>query len=310
MIKFLISIFIILFIFSCKEIQKKQITNKINNSINKIEKIIEKNKNTNQENNKKNIKKNDTIFYYIGEPYFIEGVEYIPKEDYTYSEIGISSFYGKELHNVKTINNDINKVTELLGRHKTLPIPSMVKITNLDNGLSINIKIIDRHDDNTSLIQVSRKVAQLLGFYRDKLATVRVDILSDASKQWKNVSISLNEPKFNETISSAPTESVSISDIDDSEFSNKTNNINDIEPIEILSEQINDYELYLKVFNFKNYSDIQSIMQNLSDNNNYTSEKNNQYYDLIIGPIEKTEINNLVSYFISKGYKETKIIIN
>ena len=54
------------------------------------------------------------------------------------------------------ITNDINKVTELLGRHKTLPVPSMVNITNLDNGLSINIKIIDRHEDNTALIQVSR----------------------------------------------------------------------------------------------------------------------------------------------------------
>ena len=173
-------------VISCKEIQKKQFSNQVNNGLKKIEeKIQEKNEKT------KFIKEdqinNNSIFYYIGEPYFIEGVKYIPEENYNYSEIGLSTFYGKELHNIKTINNDINKVTELLGRHKTLPIPSMVKITNLDNGLSINIKIIDRHDDNTSLIQVSRKVAQLLGFYKDRVATVRVDILSDSSKQWKNV---------------------------------------------------------------------------------------------------------------------------
>ena len=210
MIKFLISFIVILSIISCKEIQKKQINSKINDGIKKIEEIIEKKEINKKENNNIITNNNDIIFYFIGDPYFIQGVEYVPKEDYNYSEIGLSTFYGKELHNVKTINNDYNKVTELLGRHKTLPIPSMVKLTNLDNGLSINIKIVDRHNDNTTLIQVSRKVAQLLGFYKDKIATVRVDILSDPSKQWKNVSMSLNEPDFDKTLSSAPTDIVSI----------------------------------------------------------------------------------------------------
>ena len=97
-------------------------------------------------------KKSDNIFYYVGDPYYIEGVKYTPEENYNYTEVGLSTFYGKELHNVRTVNNDFNKVTELYGRHKTLPIPSMVKVTNLDNGFSINIKIIDRHDDNAALI--------------------------------------------------------------------------------------------------------------------------------------------------------------
>ncbi len=308
MIKFLISIVIIFIsISSCKEVQKNNITSKVNIGIEKIEKIIEKK----QDEDLILPKSKDNIFYYVGEPYFIEGVEYIPMEDYNYSEIGISTFYGKELHNIKTINNDLNKVTELLGRHKTLPIPSMVKVTNLDNGLSINIKIIDRHNDNATLIQVSRKVAQLLGFYKNKIATVKVDVLSDASKQWKNVSLSLNEPEFDETITSAPTEVVSISDIDNVN-DNKENRIsNDFEPIELSSEQVNEFQLFLKIFNFNNYSDIKTIMNSISTNNiKYVSEKNGLYYDLILGPIDKSEINNLVSYFISKGYKETKIILN
>ncbi len=310
MIKFLISIFIITTFVSCKEIQKNSITSKLNTGINKIEKVIEKNENK-KNNNEINISNNnDSIFYYIGEPYFIEGVKYVPEENYNYSEIGIASFYGKELHNVKTINNDINKVTELLGRHKTLPIPSMTKITNLDNGLSINIKIIDRHNDNTSVVQVSRKVAQLLGFYKDKIATVRVEVLPDSSKQWKNVSMSLNEPEFNETISSAPTEIVSISDIDNLNTNADNNNLDYSEPIELNTEQVDDYKLFLKVFNFNNYADIQSIILSMPMNIKHTSEKNNQNYDLILGPIEKNEINNLVSYFISKGYKETKILLN
>ncbi len=307
MIRFLISIFIIFFTYSCKEIQNKKISLNVNDGIKKIEKIIEKK--DNNENLLDN-KKNDTIFYYIGDPYFIEGVEYFPEENYKYSEIGISTYYGKELHNIKTINNDYNKVTELLGRHKTLPIPSMVKITNLDNGLSINIKIIDRHNDNASLIQVSRKVAQLLGFYKDKIATVRVDILSDASKQWKNVSLSLNEPEFDQTVSSAPTDVVSISNLDSSPDNINNNNSNISDPIEISSEEIQDFKLFLKVLNFNSYSEIQTIIENLNINVEYTTEKNGSFFDLTLGPLDKKEINNLVSYFISKGYKETKIILN
>ena len=311
MIKFLISIVTILYLNSCKEVNRSNFSSKIEKNINKVETIIDKKSIENKISTQNKIKLNNKIFYYIGDTYFIEGVKYVPEENYNYSEIGLSTYYGKELHNTKTINNDFNKVTELLGRHKTLPIPSMVKITNLDNGLSINIKIIDRHNDNASLIQVSRKVAQLLGFYKDKIATVRVDILSDASKQWKSVSLSLNEPEFNETISSAPTETVSISNIDNS-YDNDDGNgngVNDPEPIEILSEDIDDFDLFLKIFNFKDYQSIKSTVSLIPNDIKYTSEKNGQFYDLILGPVSKSEINNMVSYFISKGYKETKIIL-
>ncbi len=293
---------------SCKEISQDQIKLKVNTSLDKIESIVEK---KNIKTSKNKITKNniEKIYYFLEDTYFIEGVKYTPRENYNYSEIGISTFYGKELHNVKTINNDLNKVTDLLGRHKTLPIPSMVKITNLDNGLSINIKIVDRHKDNAALIQVSRKVAQLLGFYKDKVATVKVDILPDASKQWKNVLISLNEPEFDKTISSAPTEKVSISEIN-SDFENIDSNIeNSSDPIELLSEEINDYNLFLKVYNFKNYNDVNIVINTLNTDIKYTTENNGSDYNIIIGPLDKFEINNLVSYFISKGYKDTEIII-
>jgi len=308
--KYLINLILVLFLFSCNELDLNNVSDVVENSANKIEKIID---NTKEDKKEKNLSKNkqikDNIFYYVGEPYFIEGVSYTPEENYNYSEIGLSSFYGKELHNIKTINNDTNKVTELLGRHKTLPVPSMVKVTNMENGLSINVKIIDRHDDNAVIIQVSRKVAQLLGFYKSKLATVKVEILSDASKQWKSVANSLNEENFDETISSAPTDIVSIEEIDEIiENNNETNTIVE-DPIELKSEKIIDFKLYLRVTGFENYESIQSVLDDYDKNLKYTSEKNNSEYDVIIGPLENKEANNLVSYFISKGYKENEILI-
>ena len=287
------------------------VTSVVENSADKIEEIIDIKTEEKKENiNSVKVSKPPIIFYYIGEPYFIEGVNYVPEENYNYSEIGLSSFYGKELHNIKTINNDTNKVTELLGRHKTLPIPSMVKVTNMDNGLSINVKIIDRHDDNAVVIQVSRKVAQLLGFYKSKIATVKVEILSDASKQWKNVVKSMNDENFDKTISSAPTDIVSIIDIDETLETVENQNEIKLEPIELKSEKIDDFKLYLKIKGFENYEKIRFLIDNYDSKLNHTSEKNNSKYDLIIGPIENTEANKLVSYFITKGYKETEIFID
>ena len=308
--KLIISLFFI-FLFSCDNISNNKVVNKLENAKNIIEdktkenvaKIVEPKKNLDKENST-----SENIFYLIGDPYFIEGVKYTPKEDYSYSEVGLATFYDKELHNQKTLNNDLNKVTELLGRHKTLPLPSIVKITNLENGLSLTIKVIDRHDDNASVIQVSRKVAQLLRFYKNKIARVKVEILSDPSKQWKNVTMSINDEDFNSTVESAPTEIVSISNIDDDNEESSLQE--DIEqPIELGFEKVENLELFLHINNFKNYEDIQKIVNEIQLKEKFTSENMGDFYKLIIGPIENEVANKLVSTFILKGYKENEIIL-
>ena len=308
--KLIISLFFI-FLFSCDNISNNKVVNKIENAKNIIEdktkenvaKLVEPKKNLDKENST-----SENIFYLIGGPYFIEGVKYTPKEDYSYSEVGLATFYDKELHNQKTLNNDLNKVTELLGRHKTLPLPSIVKITNLENGLSLTIKVVDRHDDNASVIQVSRKVAQLLRFYKNKIARVKVEILSDPSKQWKNVTMSINDEDFNSTVESAPTEIVSISSIDDDNEESSAQE--DVEqPIELGFEKVENLELFLHINNFKNYEDIQKIVNEIQLKEKFTSENMGDFYKLIIGPIENEVANKLVSTFILKGYKENEIIL-
>ena len=200
----------------------------------------------------------DGIKYVLGNTYYIEGVEYKPKENYNYNKIGLASFYGPELHKIKTINNDYNNVTELLGRHKTLPIPSIVKITNLENGLSLTLKINDRHKENSTLIQVSRKASQLLKFYKNKITKVRIEVLSDPSKQMKVVTESMTEPSFNKTINASPTENVTISDLNENITIEKKINILD-GPIVIGFEKIQNKNLFLKVFDFQSYEELKKI---------------------------------------------------
>ena len=312
--KLIISLLFFLLI-SCEQISKEEVINTIENT---KDTIVAKTVKSPDISNKVIIKveENKTnknrIFYLIGEPYYIEGVKYVPEENYSYEEIGLATFYDKELHNKKTANNDLNKVTELLGRHKTLPLPSIVKITNLENGLSLTIKIIDRHDDNTSIIQVSRKVAQLLRFYKNKITKTKVEILSDPSRQWKNVTMSINDKDFNNTVESAPTEIVSISDIDEdlNTFEDKTEDIKIEQPIELGFEEVDDLDLYLHVNNFKNYQEIKNIINEINLSDKYTSENIGNFFKLIIGPIDNKTGDKLLSTFIGKGYKESKLILN
>ena len=312
--KLIISLLFFLLI-SCEQISKEEVINTIENT---KDTIVEKTVKSPDISNKAIIKveenkiNKNSIFYLIGEPYYIEGVKYVPEENYSYEEIGLATFYDKELHNKKTANNDLNKVTELLGRHKTLPLPSIVKITNLENGLSLTIKIIDRHDDNTSIIQVSRKVAQLLRFYKNKITKTKVEILSDPSRQWKNVTMSINDKDFNNTVESAPTEIVSISDIDEdlNTFEDKTEDIKIEQPIELGFEEVDDLDLYLHVNNFKNYQEIKNIVNEINLLDKYTSENIGNFFKLIIGPIDNKTGDKLLSTFIGKGYKESKLILN
>tara|TARA_B100000965_G_scaffold373407_1_gene363834 strand:+ start:263 stop:1183 length:921 start_codon:yes stop_codon:yes gene_type:complete len=298
--------FIIFILLSSCQIKKIETSNITKIVEEKKEIILDKVK---KKKNKKEISNNNVIKYHIGEPYFIEGVKYIPKEEYNYDKDGLASFYGKELHNVKTINNDLNKVTELLGRHKTLPLPSTVKITNLENGISLIIKINDRHEDNLSEIQVSRKVAQLLKFYKNKIARVNIKIMSEPSKQMKIVTSSMNDPNFSKTVSSAPTEIVTITDLNEN-VDNTLNNVTNPEiPIEITQEEVSDKELFLKIYNFKSYDDAKKIINKLDIKFNNTIENEGSSYSILLGPLENDNVNNLVSSFISSGYKQTEIII-
>ena len=304
MIKLLISFLFFIYLFSCKTIEKPKLSNIVEKSKEKVIKTLS----SNEKETKVSNKEENFIYYLIGDSYFIEGVKYIPEENYLYNKTGLATYYGKELHNVKTANNDLNKVTELLGRHKTLPLPSVVKVTNLENGLSLVIKIVDRHEDNSSILEVSRKVAQLLRFYKNEIARVRVEILADPSKQWKSVAEAMNQPEFNNTIDSAPTNIVSISNIDEDNISKDDNEIYE-QPITIGSEPIEDKQLFLKIYNFKTYEDTQKILKELNILEKSTVNKEESYYNLVIGPLMNEEANKLVSSFIMKGYKKTEIII-
>lgn len=122
--------------------------------------------------------------YKVGKPYVIKGVWYTPRVDYGYDETGVASWYGPGFHGQATANGEIYDMNELTAAHTTLPLPSIVRVTNLDNGRTIKLRVNDRGPFvGGRIIDVSRRASQLLGFHEKGTATVRVEIEAEESRQ-------------------------------------------------------------------------------------------------------------------------------
>lgn len=121
--------------------------------------------------------------YKIGQPYQIGGNWYYPREDYSYDETGIASWYGDDFHNLRTANGETFNKNELTAAHKTLPLPTLARVTNLDNGRSIVVRINDRGPfSGARIVDMSQRAAQLLGFEKQGTAKVRVQVMADESR--------------------------------------------------------------------------------------------------------------------------------
>lgn len=121
--------------------------------------------------------------YKVGNPYKIKGVTYTPKEDWGYNRTGIASWYGPNFDGKPTANGEVFDQWAVSAAHKTLPMPSMVRVTNLENGRSLVVRVNDRGPFvGTRIIDMSRRAAELLGFDKKGTARVRVQILPKESK--------------------------------------------------------------------------------------------------------------------------------
>ncbi|HZS84992.1 MAG TPA: septal ring lytic transglycosylase RlpA family protein [Stellaceae bacterium] len=122
--------------------------------------------------------------YKIGQPYQIDGTWYYPAEDFSYDETGIASWYGVAFHGKDTANGEVFDQNALTAAHRTLPLPSIVQVTNLENGRSVEVRVNDRGPfARGRIIDLSRRSAQLLGFEAQGTAKVRVKILVPESIQ-------------------------------------------------------------------------------------------------------------------------------
>jgi rare lipoprotein A len=142
----------------------------------------------------------------IGAPYVVDGVRYVPREQWDYDEVGVISWYGDDFHLQKTANGERFDRDAVSGAHPTLPLPSIVDVTNLDNGRSLRVRVNERGPfRNDRIMDVSHEAARELGFAKTGLARARVQYVGPGAV-WhaSGRQVAQSHPKSRRTDKPAP----------------------------------------------------------------------------------------------------------
>jgi rare lipoprotein A len=118
----------------------------------------------------------------LGNPYTINGRTYYPSHDPAYRAEGIASWYGRDFHGRKTANGEVYDMNAISAAHPTMPLPSYARVTNLENGRSIIVRVNDRGPyAHNRIVDLSTGTAKALGSYGQGLARVRVEYVGRAA---------------------------------------------------------------------------------------------------------------------------------
>jgi len=119
--------------------------------------------------------------YLVGHPYSVAGHTYYPREVESYTAVGMASWYGAAFHGRRTANGEIYDMASITAAHPTLPLPCYVRVTNLDNGYSVIVRVNDRGPYHGGrVMDVSSRTADVLGFKGEGTAKIKVDYVGRA----------------------------------------------------------------------------------------------------------------------------------
>ena len=131
--------------------------------------------------------------YYVGTAYKVDDVQYIPVEDMTYNQTGVAGIIPAELNGQKTSNGEMFDVNQMLATSKTLPLPTIARVTNLDNGQSVVVRVNNRGPFvNTRLMDLSPAAAQRIGL--NGQGKVQIQVLAEQSTAVKNATLAATAP--------------------------------------------------------------------------------------------------------------------
>ena len=131
--------------------------------------------------------------YYVGSAYKVEDVQYIPVEDLTYNQTGIAGIVPAELNGTKTSNGEVFDMNQMVATSKTLPLPTIARVTNLDNGQSVVVRVNNRGPFvNTRIMDLSPAAARQIGM--NGQTKVQVQVLADESIAVKNATVGATTP--------------------------------------------------------------------------------------------------------------------
>ena len=278
--------------------------------------------------------------YKVGTPYQIKNVWYYPKIDYEYNETGIASWYGPNFHQKLTANGEIFDQNAFTAAHRTLPMPSIVRVTNLENGRSLIVRINDRGPfAHGRIIDLSRRSAQLLGFARKGTAKTRVRILAAESKAIaqrakggytaaippiaNNAPTPPAVPMTNVSVKSLPiipgtkTAAQKTTRVLKSERQEKSSALKLAKlskSRDIVQLPVGKSEIYVQVASFRrkvSAQNFQKVIADLGITGVYEAiVKGKQFHRVRIGPLKDvTQADNILTNLIKRGYPGARVVV-
>ncbi|MGO1117584.1 septal ring lytic transglycosylase RlpA family protein [Rhodovibrionaceae bacterium A322] len=280
--------------------------------------------------------------YKVGTPYQIKGIWYYPKVDYSYDETGIASWYGPNFHGKQTANGEIYDQNALTAAHRTLPMPSLVKVTNLENGRSLELRISDRGPYHGGrIIDVSKRGAELLGFKNKGTAKVRVQVLEGPSRQLAMMAKGGTQMAALRNVNTAPpapappavpVEGVSVETLSDSPGSQpepansgSATTTQDVtasyaaaSPLpdgKVTVESVESSNIYVQAGAFTQVHNAKRLAAQLSSLGNVRvneKEVNGTYFFRVhVGPVASVEqADELMQLLLDNGYDKTSVVVN
>ena len=251
----------------------------------------------------------DEPIYKVGNPYKINGKWYYPAVDYQYDEVGIASWYGPGFHGKTTANGEVFDQNKISAAHRTLPMPSVVKVTNLENGLVLEkVRINDRGPfARNRIIDLSKKAAEELGFIKNGVAKVRVEILEDESRKYVST-----DQKNNYVAEAAEVTEINKKNLlSSSERKEKVVKKKTEENLE--NSILTNKELLIQVGAFTDHRNAKTLSEKLSEFKAYINRVfiNNKYlYRVRIGPINNLDLaNDMKRKLFELGYTSSHLVM-
>ena len=251
----------------------------------------------------------DEPIYKVGNPYKINGKWYYPAVDYQYDEVGIASWYGPGFHGKTTANGEVFDQNKISAAHRTLPMPSVVKVTNLENGLVLEkVRINDRGPfARNRIIDLSKKAAEELGFIKNGVAKVRVEILEDESRKYVST-----DQKNNYVAEAAEVTQIRKKNLLSS--SERKEKVVEKKTEENLENSIlTNKELLIQVGAFTDHRNAKTLTEKLSEIKAYINRVfiNNKYlYRVRIGPINNLDLaNDMKRKLFELGYTSSHLVM-
>jgi rare lipoprotein A len=278
-------------------------------------------------------------YFKVGTAYTIAGKTYVPRETYSFSETGIASWYGPNFHGKPTANGETFDMNELTAAHRTLQLPSLVRVTNLENGRSLIVRVNDRGPFKRGrIIDLSKRAAELLDFKGKGTAKVKLQVLSEESKavaqaakrgeDTSGVEIAMNENRLARTQGRPILASTSTS----------TAPPQSLEPVAVQQESLKPADLaghvkqgkflpdpvvrqlpvspsniYVQAGSFGNQNNavrLASALQNYGESNVYPAMVNGkQFYRVRIGPMGDVDAADGVLDALAQAGNQQAIIV-